>query len=204
MALSAFRIPHPTRLSGEAALFAVWRIASRTCIGWRVGFAERTSAATPAESGHEKDVPFALPYPVVLVELATRTPCPIAMISGLILAGTSVVGPTELKLVLVPVLSTAPAVMTLSPSAGAPSVLCEALNPALPAELTTTTPSCVAISAARVMSVVFPSMFRYVQLVYGGSYVRYPSEVLVTSTPRLSAHSIAAAQLSSSIGVSLE
>ena len=87
------------------------------------------------------DVP-AEPLPLypVPVPLAVCTPLPIAITSGLILEGLSVVGPTELNEVTVPVPFTAPRVSMLSASAGPPSVLCEALGPLLPAELKTVIP----------------------------------------------------------------
>ena len=87
---------------------------------------------------------------------AAVTATPWAATSGLM--RPSAVGPTELKGARVPDDVTAPAVRTSRPSAGAPSVLCSVLGPALPAEFTTTTPRSPARSAARVEIAVCPFM----------------------------------------------
>jgi hypothetical protein len=110
-------------LSGVAASLAVERMAFIIWTGVDPGLAWRIKAATPAASGHENDVPEADPYPAGFVALATRTEEPLAITSGLIRGGTLVVGPTELKLLRAPVDVTAPTARTLSPSAGAMSVL---------------------------------------------------------------------------------
>lgn len=119
--LNAFRIPHPVSRSGLLGWLAVCLMASRTWKGVRLKlrFPLMTRAATPAESGQENDVPSAELYPEL--PTATWTPDPIAMISGLI--RPSAVGPTALNDAREPDEVTAPAVMTLKPSAGAPSVL---------------------------------------------------------------------------------
>ena len=89
--------------------------------------------------------------------------------SGLMRAGKSVVGPTELKVARTPSVSTAPTVITLSPSAGPMSVLWVGSKPLLPAEFTTTMPRPAARSAARVITIVLPSMSCQVALGNGAS-----------------------------------
>ncbi len=57
MASTAFSIPQPIKLFGDPALLAVSRIASPISTGVAFGRACTMSAATPAASGQENDVP---------------------------------------------------------------------------------------------------------------------------------------------------
>ena len=153
-------------------MLAVALSAPTISIGVAFGKAWRTRAATPAVKGQEKDVPDHTLYPVGTLALAVYTLTPIAITSGLM--RPSAVGPYELNDARIPPEFTAPAVRTLSPSAGAISVFGwpARATASFPAEFTTMIPLATAISAARVITVVFPSMSLHVQLVYGASYVR--------------------------------
>src|SRR4029453_3870403 len=143
MARVASTMPQPRGLWGGAPWRAVARKTSSISLTVAVGRACSTRAATPAVRGHENDVPFTLVYALAVPGAAAVTATPWAATSGLM--RPSAEGPTELKLARAPDEVTAPPARTRRPSAGAPSVLCNVLGPALPAEITTTTPR----SAAR-------------------------------------------------------
>src|SRR6058998_1886778 len=89
-------MPQPQWLSGFAARLAVFRSASRSCMGHASGCFESRSAAAPATSGAEKEVPELNAYDVGPAAVAIRSATPIAMTSGLVRGGLPAVGPTEL------------------------------------------------------------------------------------------------------------
>src|SRR5947207_2657178 len=128
--------------------------------GVKLGRACIRQAANPAARGVEKDVPLAAVYAEGLSgteTLGSGLPDPIAIRSGLM--RPSELGPIEEKLVLTLLRSTAPIASTLSPFASAGAmILRQGWLPSLPAAFTTRMPLAAAISAARVMVVVWPSM----------------------------------------------
>src|SRR5258706_16354031 len=91
---------------------------------------------------------------------------PIATTSGFILP--SLVGPFELNMAIVPVLSTAPTAITESPSGGE-TMLGGVVWYSLPIELHITIPRYAQCSAARTMTVVLPSISLYSYALFGGS-----------------------------------
>src|ERR1043166_1610539 len=117
-----------------------------------VGFDCHSTAAAPAVSGDENEVPPVVPIPPR--SEATVATTPRAQTSGLI--RPSYVNPRPLKFAITPLESTAPTERTLSASAGA-VILNHGGPPALPALLDTKIPLLAAQSAALVMIVVLPS-----------------------------------------------
>ena len=119
--------------------------------------ASRIRATAPATSGVAKEVPLprlnvSLPSaPLAAIQFST----PRAQTSGLV--RPSKVGPGELNEAIRPRASTAPTATTPKPSAGA-MMWPQGSSLSFPAALTTTTPKLTALSAARVVTAVLPSM----------------------------------------------
>src|SRR5262245_31849280 len=111
--------------------------------------------AEPPTSGHERDVPLAVPTELPEPAIAQYVPTPCATTSGFV--RLSHVGPRDENPAMVLFVSTAPTETMLSASAGQVTLVTPSA-PSLPIELQTTMPRRCAMTAPCVTIEVRPSM----------------------------------------------